>query len=201
MTELKSDNPLFWQERYQGQETPWNLGEPAPAFVHLLKERAAEFKPGKMAVFGSGHGNDAALFGQNGFDVTGFDYVAEAVSAASERYGDVAKFEQASIFELPEAYQGQFDYVLEHTCFCAILPKQRADYVVAAANILKPGGRLLGVFFDHGEKGGPPYTTTPEELRQLFSPYFEVVSLEKTPHSIERRKDEELLGIFVRKTT
>lgn len=37
--------------------------------------------------------------------------------------------------------------VWEHTCFCAIEPSQRSAYARALAALLRPGQRLLGLFF------------------------------------------------------
>jgi hypothetical protein len=38
---LTSDNPEFWESRYQEQRTPWDLGEVAPPFVALLEGHKA----------------------------------------------------------------------------------------------------------------------------------------------------------------
>ncbi len=194
---LTSDNPVFWQTRYRQQSTPWDLAGPAPAFQALLDE--SNLTPGKMAVLGSGYGHDAALFGKAGFQVTGLDFAPEAVDGAKARYGDLADFIQADIFHLPQDMLGTFDYVLEHTCFCAIRPNQRQDYTSAAAGLLKPGGRFIGIFWAHEEWGGPPYKTNPDEVRSLFSPYFEIHQLAPTPHSIPERQGQELLAVFERK--
>jgi methyl halide transferase len=194
------DDPAFWGTRYQEKRTPWDLGKASPPFIELLSEQNEALKPGKMAVLGSGYGHDAALFGQLGFEVTGFDFVPEAVKAATDRYGQHARFVQANIFELDAQFQGHFDFVLEHTCYCAIPPSQRTDYVRVAAELLKPGGRFIGLFWVHQEKGGPPYSTTIKEIIALFSPLFAIDSLSPTPHSVWERKGEELLGVFSRKS-
>ncbi len=196
---LTSDNPLFWQSRYKTGSIPWDLAEPAPPFVQLLQSppEGIVLPPGKMAVLGSGYGNDAAFFARQGFDVTGFDFVPEAVAQATQLYGDTgARFVEADLFNLPPETAGLFDYVLEHTCFCAIRPNQRAAYVEASARLLKPGGVLIGLFWAHHEMGGPPYKTDEAELRRLFSPPFELCYLAITPHSIPARQNEEFLGIF-----
>lgn len=190
--------PEFWEGRYRENVTPWDLGQPAPPFATLIRERREEFLPGKMAVLGAGAGHDAAFFGQNGFEVVGFDYAEGAIERATARYGQWVNFVQANIFEIPEAYRGTFDYVLEHTCFCAIPMERRRDYVEAARRLLKPEGRLIGLFWCHQEEGGPPFKTDRQELETLFSPYFRFESVTVPESSAEGRRGQELLCILRR---
>ena len=72
-----------------------------------------------------------------------------------------------------------FDVVFEHTCFCAIPPERRPDYVSAVASALRPKGCLLAIFYldpglDPGENG-PPFGVTREELDALFGPRFTIL--------------------------
>jgi len=192
----------FWQGRYETENTPWDLGGPSPHFVALLNQKPDFLKPGKMAVFGSGRGHDAALFAQNSLDVTGFDYAPGAVEEARKLYGSLAiRFEQADLFDMSKAdspWAGQFDFLLEHTCFCAILPQDRAAYAQSARNILKPGGYLIGVFWEHQDEDGPPFSTTEADIRQIFGADFELCSIsENTPAS--GRAGIERLAVLRRK--
>lgn len=175
----------FWQDRYETQNTPWDLGGPSPHFVELLQNKPDFLQAGKMAVLGSGRGHDAALFTQHGLDVIGFDYAPGAITEARERYSPSTRFEQADLFEMADAtceWAGQFDFLLEHTCFCAISPKDRVAYVQSARNILKPGGYLIGVFWEHHEPDGPPFSTTVAEIQTLFGADFEICSIaDKAP--------------------
>jgi len=196
METLTPDQPEFWRAHYQNHSIPWDIGQAAPPFVKLLDAKGSRLARGKMAVLGCGRGHDAALFGHHGFCVTGFDMVQEAVTEAKASYGHVARFVQANIFHLDPVYDGQFDAVLEHTCFCAISPRQRTRYVDVAERLLKPGGLFLGLFWAHREGGGPPYKTSRNEIIELFSPAFEIQSLAITPYSIPTRQGEELLGIM-----
>ena len=61
----------------------------------------------------------------------------------------------------------------EYTCFCAIDPARRADYVRTMAAILRPGGWLLACFFPlRAQTAGPPFTVSAPEIRRLFAPAF-----------------------------
>jgi methyl halide transferase len=188
-------SPEFWEERYQDGSTRWDLGQPAPPFVTLLAAPDAP-SPGRMAVLGAGRGHDALLFAEQGFEVVGFDFAPSAIAAAvatAEARGLTAQFLQRDIFALGAEFAHQFDYVLEHTCYCAILPAQRADYVQLVRSILRPQGELIALFWAHNRAGGPPFGTTPDEILQRFCPAFEVISIVQPTNSIDRRKDEEYL--------
>jgi SAM-dependent methyltransferase len=191
----------FWESRYAAENTPWDLAGPSPHFVALLAQKPTFLSVGKMAVLGSGRGHDAALFGKTGFDVTGFDYAPGAVKVASDLYSAYARFQVADIFALTDPVWSNlpaFDYVLEHTCFCAIPPERRTDYVQAVRHILKPGGYLIGVFWEHNEVDGPPFSTTEADLKGFFTPDFEVISIEnKNP--VAGRSGVERLTILRRK--
>lgn len=165
----------FWESRYHGGRTAWDLGGPTPRFVRLLETDPPP--PGRMAVPGCGRGHDVVFFARHGFEVVGFDFAPSAVAAgtsaaAREGVDGRARFERADIFGLPDRYSGAFDYVLERACFCAIDPADRDRYVRAMHAILKPGGRLIGSFLVGDRQGGPPFATTSSELRRRFEPHF-----------------------------
>lgn len=198
---LPSDNALsveFWEQHYQEGRARWNLGQPAPPFVSWLKAANAP-PPGKTIVLGSGPGYEAMLFAERGFEVTAVDFAPSAIAEASQAAAQQdlpIQFLQRDIFDLVPEFAGQFDYVVEHTCFCAIEPSLRTAYVDLVASLLKPGGELLALFFTHDRLGGPPFGSTPEQIRQLFEPKFTVLSLRPETHSIEARQGEEHVGHF-----
>lgn len=68
-----------------------------------------------------------------------------------------------------------FDWLFEHTLFCAIDPGRRDDYVRAAARWIRPGGGYLAVYYLIADTEGPPFGTTREEIRSRFAPYFDLV--------------------------
>ena len=195
------DNPArveFWESRYRSGEDGWDLGGPAPQFVSLLSSPGAP-GPGALISLGCGRGHDALLFARYGFTVTGVDFSPLAIRDAREAAraaGLEAEFIEQDLFALPSTMNGRFDYVLEHTCFAAIPPYRRADYVEVVRNLLKPGGLYIAVFFAHGEWGGPPYSTHEEEVRSLFLPYFVIERLERSEVSVPRRAGKELFALM-----
>jgi methyl halide transferase len=190
----------YWEDRYQQHNEPWDIGEPAPPLVSFFESMAAPHA-GIMAVPGCGKGHEALYCAQKGFTVYGFDFAPSAITSATGRVlaeGVNATFLERDVFTLAEEFPGHFDYVLEHTCFCAIDPEQRAAYVQVIHQILKPKGALIALFFAHSRPSGPPFGTNLEELERLFDPYFTVQSLEKPSNSIAGRENDELLAHLIK---
>jgi len=100
------------------------------------------------------------------------------------------------LFEL----KGEFDAVVEHTCLCALPPAWRERYREAVAGLLKPGGRLIGVFFinpemDPGETG-PPFGISEAELKALMAPRFQLVESYVPETAYPGREGRERIGVF-----
>jgi SAM-dependent methyltransferase len=121
--------------------------------------------------------------------------IASATQLAQQR-NLPARFLQRDLFHLEPEWMGYFDYVLEHTCFCAIAPDLRSAYVNVVASLLRPGGELVALFWTHSMAGGPPFGSTPQELRDRFSPQFHIRLFEKASNSVESRRGEEYLARF-----
>lgn len=189
-----------WEQRYQNKGDRWNLGYPAPPFVSLLASSDAP-QPGKLAVIGCGKGHDALFFAESGFEVTGFDFAPSAIdeaTATAEARGISAQFVQQDIFALDAEFLGSFDYVLEHTCFCAINPSLRSQYVEVVKSLLRPTGKLIALFYTHNKPGGPPFGVKPEEVLDYFNAEFWPILFQQAIDSIERRQGNEHLAIFQR---
>jgi methyl halide transferase len=195
MTEL---TPEGWEQRYQAGDDPWDLGVPTPPLSNLLDSDQAPL-PGRMAALGVGSGWDALRFAAAGFDVVGFDFAPSAIARARQNavtQGLNVAFVQHDIFALPSEWHHRFDYVLEHTCFCAIDPALRSDYVQVVRQLLRPEGKLIGLFFTHDRDGGPPFGVTAQGIRDYFEPYFEVRRLTPATDSIAQRQGEEHLAML-----
>ena len=190
----------FWNSIYDEQESPrWNLGHAAPPLKHWLENSGA--KPGRVLIPGCGYGHDVRALAEHGFDAIGVDFAPLAIERGNEVLaGTDGKFElrQADIFDLPATDRARFDYIYEYTCFVAIQPPRRPEYVQLKLDLLKPGGLLIGCFYNHGREGGPPFDVTREEVLKLYEPHFEIRKLEVSAHSIERRLGHELWAEFVR---
>ncbi len=164
---------LFWDQRYLEGRDGWELGQPAPPLQEFFScHPLAPQPPGRVLVPGCGRGHEARLLAQLGFAVVGLDFSAEAIAAARQLAappGANLVWLQANLFDgqaLAAAGLGaaSLQGVVEHTCYCAIEPQQRPAYLRIVAELLVPGGWLLGLFWCHGRPAGPPYGSDPGEL-------------------------------------
>jgi len=185
--------PHFWENRYQEGTDRWDLGQAAPPFLQFLESDNAP-PPGKTLVLGCGRGYDALLFAAAGHEVIGVDFAPSAIAQAKKLAKNAkldVKFLQADIFNLPENYSHHFDYVVEHTCFCALPPEKRTAYIDLVHSLLKPSGELFAIFFTHQRSGGPPHGIQPSAIRNLFGSKFEIMQLNPVQNSVPSRQGEE----------
>ena len=194
-------SPSFWEENYRSGRTGWDLGMPTPVFQRLAE--SGKFPPGKMLVICAGRGYDARLFARLGFQVTAVDFAEEAVKEMQTLVDPNISMEvmQADLFDLPVFMNEEFDYILEYTCFCAIDPQRRADYIHSVSSLLKPGGIYIALAFPiGGRSGGPPFVVTPDELVEPLSERgFELISREVPEDSVPGREGIEELLILKKK--
>ncbi len=197
-----------WQNQYLTGQTPWDRGAPAPALLHYLATHPA---PGRVLVPGCGTGQDVMALAQAGAtSVVGLDLAPLAVARAQHflaaepraavHLGDL--FTDCHI----APWANSFDLIWEHTCYCAIPPTRRGEYVDAIAAALKPGGHLLGVFFinpwDEGEDPtqGPPFGTALDELHASLAARFDLIEGWLPTAAYPGREGREWCGLFRKKS-
>lgn len=166
--------PNYWEQRYLEKNTPWDRGAPAPPLEEFLARHRIS---GRVLVPGCGRGHDVRLLASQGAIPVGLDISPTALALAKgEKRTGSEEYLLGDLFNLPASLAGSFDWVWEHTCFCAIDPGRRPDYVQSVRRALKPGGQLLGVFYiDPQAEQGPPFRVSRDELRVFFDADFAVV--------------------------
>ena len=216
----------YWESRYQSSDMPWEKGAPSPGLVDFLATHP-DLPRGTVCVPGCGTGHDVREFAKAGFSASGFDITPSAIQLATEKttavvqnLGALASRRRVSqmqrlaggtpalprrlnaSFQLADFLHDEpprkFDWLFEHTLFCAIKPQERDDYVRAALRWLKPEGQYLAVNYLIPDEDGPPFGTTRDELWRRFSPHFELVE-ELAPRSYPNRTGLELLLWWRRK--
>ena len=192
-------NQEYWEQRYQTNDMPWEKGEPSPGLVDFLAAHP-DLPRTPVCVPGCGTGHDARALAAAGFPTFGYDLAPSGIRLATE------KTEAAGLnatFQLADFLRDQppqpFDWLFEHTLFCAINPSERDDYVRALLHWLKPDGQYLAVNYLIPDKDGPPFGTTRDELWQRFSPHFDLLE-EWVPRSYPNRTGLELMLWWRRKT-
>jgi len=192
---MNSEN---WEQRYQTGDMPWEKGAPSPGLVDFLAEHT-ELPRGTVCVPGCGTGHDVRAWAHAGFDAHGFDIAPSAIRLARERTaaaGLKAEFGEKDFLKDEPPFQ--FDWLFEHTLFCAIQPVERDAYVQALLRWLKPKGQYLAVNYLIPDTEGPPFGVNRDELITRFSPEFELLS-DWVPRSYPNRTNLELMLWWKRK--
>lgn len=189
-----------WDHLYRENDTPWDRGEPAPPLVEFVEKQSLS---GRILVPGCGIGHDARYLAEQGYIVHAIDISDTALDRARSLHESSElslNFENIDFLNNSSALPAPpFDYLFEHTCFCAINPSDRPLYAQAARNALKPNGQLLGIFFtDMENDDGPPYPSSRNEIQSLFSPYFEIEEVWKPARSFPGREGEESMYLMRR---
>lgn len=180
----------FWEERYAQGEAGWDLGGPCPVLRDLLDTVHAPPEAARIAVPGCGFGHDVRLLREHGYDAVGFDFAVESQDPP---------IEQLDAFELGRRRPASFDAIFEYTCYCAIDPARRVEYVASLRAALAPGGCLIALLYPIRPRDGegPPFAVEEREIDEVFAKApLTLVHVETPSGSVERRLGRERLAIF-----
>lgn len=190
----------YWESRYQANDMTWDKGEPSPGLVDFLAAHP-ELPRGTVCVPGCGTGHDVRALARAGFEVFGFDLAPSAIALAEQRTraaGLTATFQLGNFLQDPPPRK--FDWLFEHTLFCAIQPRERDAYVQAVLRWLKSGGNYLAVNYLDCGPVGPPWPTTRAEITQRFAPHFSLRA-DWVPRSYPNREGRERMFWWARPAT
>lgn len=176
----------YWEDRYQTGDMPWEKGAPSPGLVDFLSSHP-QLDRGSVCVPGCGTGHDVRAWAKEGFNATGFDIAPSAVHLARQATEQAGLNAQFALVDFLTSDPPQvFDWVFEHTLFCAIQIAERDQYVEAVLRWLKPGGQYLAVNYLIPDRDGPPFGTTRQEVLERFSPHLQLIE-EWVPRSYPNR--------------
>lgn len=165
-----------WESRYRAGEMRWEKGVPAPPLMEFLARHTIS---GDVLVPGCGTGHDVRAIAAQGASVLGIDIAPSAIRLArGHRPARDERYAVADFLAPQPDLAGRFDWLLEHTLFCAIEPDRRQDYAASVVAALRPAGLFLAIFYidpRDPEPGEPPYPVSTEELDRLFGPTFDLL--------------------------
>ncbi len=188
---------IYWDTRWEKQETNWDIGYPSPALINYTDGIAN--KKTAILIPGCGNAYEAEYLLQHGFtNITLIDISPLAVEKLKHKFkgNSSIKILCEDFFE----HKGIYDLVLEQTFFSAIPPFKRKDYAIKMHEILNNNGKIVGVLFDKQFNNPfPPFGGCPCEYKPIFEPYFEIKKMEKCYNSIEPRKGNEVFIHFIKK--
>jgi SAM-dependent methyltransferase len=183
-----SNQPEFWTVRYAAGKTPWDFGG-VPSALKSFLERSSV--PGRILIPGCGSGYEVQVFHAAGYDVSAIDFSPAAVDQAKRVLGVLAKRIILGDFFTYDFGERRFDLIYERTFLCSISPSSWSEYVDRMADLLVPGGRLIGVFL-YGQRpsSGPPFPLTDADAK-LFERHFQLVRSEAVTDSLPLFRDME----------
>ena len=173
--------PALWNERYASGETPWVLRKIPHTLRSFLKKR-----PTRKRILIPGCGTDHRVikaFADAGFEVTAVDFSPVALAETQTTLGNFdGKIIRADFFK--SDFGRRFDLVYERTFLCAMHPRRWAEYAKRVAELLRPGGKLIGIFFYGTEPEPPPYPINKAQAKELFGKYFRLLRELKVSDSV-----------------
>jgi methyl halide transferase len=192
----------YWTNRYKDKSTGWDIGAPS----RPLKVYIDQITDKRISILipGAGNAYEAEYLYAEGFqNVFVMDISAIPLQNFKERNPDFPAEQviEADFFE----HAGQYDLILEQTFFCSFEPSKanRMLYGKHTAQLLKPTGKLVGVWFDiplvEGNVDKRPFGGSKAAYLQYMEPCFDVITFETCYNSIKPRAGQELFGIFKKK--
>jgi thiopurine S-methyltransferase len=196
----------FWQARWDANQIGFHERQVHRLLTrfakHLLPSRnAIESKP-RMLVPLCGKSLDLPWLRDQGFDITGIEFVRLAAESffSEQRLsprvfqaGDFECFESPGLtmwvgdfFDLATADNSAFDAAYDRAALVALKPEDRARYAATLLGALKPGAKVLLITFvyEQAEMSGPPFSVSEQAVAELFS----------ASCSVEQLVDENILS-------
>jgi cyclopropane fatty-acyl-phospholipid synthase-like methyltransferase len=183
MTQQREFQFPDWEQLYQEkpvESMPWfnpNLDSDLDQALTKLN-----IQSGTALDLGTGPGTQAIALAERGFNVTATDLSATAIEKAqaiAQQKGLDISWKQDDI--LNTQLDQTFDFVLDRGCFHVFPPERRQDYLRVVERLIKPNGYLFLKCFSQLEtREEGPYRFTPEEIKEIFSNRFNVISVEET---------------------
>lgn len=180
----------FWEDRYRQKQTGWDVGQITTPIKEYLQQLTDKTIP--VLIPGCGNAHEAEWMIANGYpNVTLVDISEWVVNELREKFSAIPSSNLKILNQDFFALNGKFDLILEQTFLCALPPQLRTDYANKIFELLSENGKLVGVLFDRTFEGGPPFSGSIQEYRDLFKEKFEIIKLESCYNSIPPRKGSE----------
>lgn len=183
----------FWDKRWEEGNTGWDMGSVSPPLKSYFEQ--LNNKDISILIPGCGNAYEAEYLLQNGFkNVFIVEISDKAIASFRSR---CPEFPENQIFHgdffKSDTFNSEvkFDLIVEQTFFCAIHPSMRPNYAKRMSELLKPGGKLMGLLFDFPLESGPPFGGSEAEYRTYFEPLFDILIMERAYNSIKPRQERE----------
>jgi SAM-dependent methyltransferase len=186
------DKPLdqaYWDAQYKAKATGWDLGTVSPPIQEFVD--SIQDKNSAILIPGGGNSYEAEYLLQQGFtNITVIDIAPTLIAVLKQKFVNHPNINiiLGDFFE----HQGQYDWIIEQTFFCALPPTMRPKYVWKMHQLLAPKGKIVGLLFNREFEEGPPFGGNKVEYINLFSGAFTIQKMEICPNSVAPRANSEL---------
>lgn len=187
----------YWNNRYQSNNTGWDIGYPSTPFIEYFNQ--IQNTSLKILIPGCGKGYEAEHLFKSGFkNVFILDFAEQPLYDFQQR---VPFFPNENLINNNFfSHKDEYDIILEQTFFCALDPSLRKQYVNHCFEILKDNGSIIGLLFEgEMDQPEPPFKGTKREYIELFSNHFDIKTIQKCYNSIQPRQGNELFINFRKK--
>ena len=179
----------YWDAQYKAKATGWDLGTVSPPIQEFID--TIQDKNSAILIPGGGNSYEAEYLLQQGFtNITVIDIAPTLVEVLQQKFVNhpAVKIILGDFFE----HQGQYDWIIEQTFFCALPPTMRPKYVWKMHQLLAPKGKIVGLLFNRDFEEGPPFGGNKVEYTNLFSEAFTIQKMEVCTNSVAPRANSEL---------
>ena len=138
---MKIIRRLFFQIYYYFRRPPWDTGITPPELMDFIEANL----PGRALDLGCGTGTNAITLAQNGWQVTGIDFVNRAIQVAQAKahQGNLdIDFQTRDVTRLDDL-TAPFDLVLDIGCFHSLSDADKKAYVHNLRRLLAENGTFL----------------------------------------------------------
>ena len=188
----------YWTQRYKKDKTGWDIGyvsTPIKAYIDQLTDTSL-----KILVPGAGNGHEVEYLWQEGFKNVHILDISEIPLNRFKKRNPGFPKKQIHCSDFFE-FEGQYDLIIEQTFFCSMVPtyENRAAYAKHMSELLKPNGKLVGLWFDiplTGDMKKRPFGGNKDLYISYLSPFFKIITFDRCYNSIVPRQGNELFGIF-----
>jgi cyclopropane fatty-acyl-phospholipid synthase-like methyltransferase len=154
-----------FETAYAGK-APWDIGKPQGVIAESV-----DLVTSPVLDAGCGTGENALFLAARGHQVTGLDFVDEAIRMARRKAAErglSVEFQVKDAMTLGD-WDQRFATVIDSGLFHVFSDEDRVRYVAGLTQVTEPGGRLLLLCFSDEEPGSQgPRRVSQREIRSAF---------------------------------
>lgn len=171
----------FYAKAKESEQLPWHHQQPT-RFIQPIHE--ARGKPGVAVDLGCGGGIDAVGMAELGWDVTGLDFMQDAIDFTQARAAEHGVEVKTVLGDVLEWQPGrQFDLIVDSGLMHNMDREKLRHYRARLLEWLAPGGDITIAHWeslgDHDRLYGGPRRITRQQLEDFFAPDLEVIKYDR----------------------